>query len=753
MTRILYYIPILLLLASCSNLKKLPAGDKLYTGATLKFTDDPKGKKLLRTELEGLIRPVPNRKILGMRIPLSLYNLAKPPKGKGLNYLLREKWGEPPVLLSKLRAGYTAAVLRNHLQNNGFFNATTLFETIETEKTARAVYTVHAGEAYHINKVVLPEDSSMVASIIRTYRNESVLKPGERFSLDKIKEERDRIDLALKEEGFFYFNPEYLLVEVDSSLEGKVDLYVTVKPETPGLARQPYHIKDVTIYPNYSLEKDSLIQEDKVRPYKEFSLVDDDSLFRPIVFDRSVFLKEDSIYRRSSHNITLRRLVSLGSFKFIRAAFERVPGKPLLNATLFLTPYPKRTIQLELNGNSKSNNFIGSEVSLRMINRNLMRGAEKLDISLGGGFENQVGGGTTQLSTRSLTLNGEVGLSFPRFISPFRIINPRTPFVPNTRMAVGYEILKRSGLYTLKAVRGNYGYNWKQNNYWEHIFLPLNFNYVLPSNITPEFEAILSQDLALRQSFEKQFIIGSAYTLRFSNQAETKRWNTSFADFNIDLSGNALGLLTKERNASGQKQLLGNPFSQYVRFTADLRNYWKLSEGATWANRFLLGYGFSYGNSEVMPFVKQYFIGGSNSIRAFRARTLGPGSYHSTSSQLLASEAGDVKLEMSTELRAKLFSVVNGAIFADAGNIWFRKENAQKPGSGLENWSKEIAVGAGAGLRFDASILVVRFDLAFPLRKPWYPEGNRWVLDEISFGDKQWRKENMVLNIAIGYPF
>jgi outer membrane protein assembly factor BamA len=225
--------------------------------------------------------------------------------------------------------------------------------------------------------------------------------------------------------------------------------------------------------------------------------------------------------------------------------------------------------------------------------------------------------------------------------------------------------------------------------------------------------------------------------------------------FNVDLSGNSLGLVSGAlKDGASQKTLFGIPFAQYLKFSADVSNFWKLNpSGLTWANRVSLGYGYAYGNSQSLPFVKQFFIGGSNSIRAFRARTLGPGSHRSEASQFFASEAGDVKVEVNTEIRAKLFSIVNAAAFIDAGNVWLRRENPQKPGSGLDGAWKEIAVGTGVGLRFDASIIVVRFDLAFPLRKPWLAPEDRWVIDKISLGSAQWRRENLVLNIAIGYPF
>lgn len=750
--RLLYLFAFSILISSCSNLKKLPAGEKLYTGATIKFVDKPHNKKELEASLNELLRPRPNKKTLGMRIKLSMYNLAKTPKKKGLNYLLRNKWGEAPVLFSKARPGYSANVLKNHLENNGYFDATSRFETKETEKTAHLIYYIHTGQEYTINKVYLPEDSSMVASTIRTVGGTSLLKKDDPFKLSIVKEERERIDNALKEEGFFYFNPDFLLVEVDSTLKGKVNLYITVKPETPALAKEQFRINNITIYPNYSLEKDSLAKT-TIRKYRNFILSDPDSLFKASIFRRSVFLKPDSLYRRSAHNITLRRLVNLGPFKFIRANFDRAADstKPLLNTTLYLTPYKKRTIQLQLSGSTKSNNFVGSELKLKMLNKNLFRGAESLEFNLSGGFETQVGG--NQLSTNSYTLKSEVILSFPRFVSPFKFINPRTPFVPRTRIGMSYEQLSRTDLYTLRALRAGLSYDWQKNSHWENIFTPINLVYSLPTNITPEFQDMLDQDLALRQTFEKQFIVGTMYTKKYNNQQDAKRRNTTVADFSIDVSGNAAGLLFSGKNSEGQKTILGTPFSQYIRLTADVRNFWQLNNSLKWANHFTAGFGYAYGNSTSMPFVKQYFVGGSNSIRAFRARTLGPGSYQSPTSELLASEAGDVKLELSSELRAKLFSLINAAIFVDAGNIWLRKENPLKPGSGLEDWTNEIAVGTGAGLRIDASILVVRFDLAFPLRKPFLPKGERWTFGDIKFSDQQWRKENLILNIAIGYPF
>jgi outer membrane protein assembly factor BamA len=188
----------------------------------------------------------------------------------------------------------------------------------------------------------------------------------------------------------------------------------------------------------------------------------------------------------------------------------------------------------------------------------------------------------------------------------------------------------------------------------------------------------------------------------------------------------------------------------------EFRHYLQLGGERQLASRIIAGAGFAYGNSNEMPFIKQFFNGGTNSIRAFRARSIGPGSFDgsTTTNTFLADQSGDLKLEFSTEYRAKIYDIVKGALFVDAGNIWLLKDNPDKPGAQFsKDFFKELAVGVGAGLRFDFSFLVLRTDLAFPIRKPYLPEGDRWVLDQVSFGNSSWRKENLVFNLAIGYPF
>ncbi|HEY0274316.1 MAG TPA: BamA/TamA family outer membrane protein, partial [Chitinophaga sp.] len=488
--------------------------------------------------------------------------------------------------------------------------------------------------------------------------------------------------------------------------------------------------------------------------YKNFRISDPKKEFKPIVFDRIMMLEPDSLYRLRKHDATLQRLVSLGTFKFIKAQFRPYSrDSSLLNATFFLTPYPKHSLQFELRGTSKSNNFVGSEIAVSTKNRNWLHSATLLELNLSGGFEVQNGG--QNIGKNSYTLKGELAATFPRFITPFRL-NPVTPFVPRTRISAAYELWSQQDLYKLNSFNLQAQYIWKQSRYVSHTLSPISITFVLPTDTTAAYDSIIHYDPSQRAALEKQFILGSNYTFTYNNQND-KRVHGFYFSANADIAGNLAGLFLKKNQGDTAKAILGVPIAQYVRFQVDGRYYWRLSRNVTWVNRVFAGYGLPYGNSRQLPFIKQYFTGGSNSLRAFRARTLGPGSYRlpDSISRYIANESGDIKLELNSELRMHLVSILNAALFVDAGNIWNQKYIPDQPGSEfhLSNVPAQTAVGAGVGLRVDASIVVVRLDLGIPLRKPWLDPGQRWVFNQIDFGDGAWRKENMVLNIAIGYPF
>jgi outer membrane protein assembly factor BamA len=762
------YIKYLMMLVSlffvfgCSNTKYLPEGDLLYTGASVEVKDSvikKKQRKELEKELEDLLRPKPNKQFLGLRPKLWIYNIAgEPKKDKGIRYWLRNKVGEEPVLFSKVDLDYNASVLRNYTENRGYFKTRVSADSTAKNKRATAEYTVIPKKQYIIKSVTFPDDSLKMSKIIGRSSRRSLLKVGRPYDLDVIKSERERIDARLKEKGYYYFNPDYILAKVDSSKgDHEVKIKLVIKPDAPPKALTAYKIGKIVVYPNFSISKDSIKYTQKdITQYNDFTIIDTANTFNPRVFDRTIYFKKGDLYNRKDHNLTLNRFVNLGTFNFVKNEFRQSDSLPnTLDSYYYLTLLPKKFIRVEVLGKTNSASYTGTEVNVNWNNRNLFRGAELLTVSVFGGADFQLSGANN--GKNIYKLGAETSLTWPRFIVPFKKIDGSSEFVPRTKATLRYEFQNRTQLYALNSFNASFGYLWKENIRKEHQLNVLDVTYVSPNNVTEEYQQDILDDPALGKVIEKQLIFGPTYQYTYTNTMQKRKKNTFYFNGEIDLAGNVTGLVTGANVKEGnQKNIFDVPFSQYVKIRADFRHYLKLSKESELASRIIVGLGIPYGNSLALPTSKQFVVGGTNSIRAFRARSLGPGSYLNvpTVNDYLPDQSGDLKLEFSTEYRAKLFSIVRGALFVDAGNIWLMNEDPNKLGAKFsKDFMKEIAVGAGAGLRFDLSFLILRTDLAFPLRKPYLPENERWVIKDIDFGSGPWRKENLILNIAIGYPF
>ena len=737
-------------------------GELLYTGAKLTVEGkeaSKKEKKVLKAALKEVVRPKPNSTILGLRPKLYVYNLAgTPKKEKGFRYWLKTKVGEAPVSYSQVDLEYNKSVLQNFAENSGYFNTKTVADSTRRGKKATAEYIVKPGKQYKIKEVKFPTDSSIISIAVRDTKRRSLLKNEEGYSLDAIKEERIRIDARLKEKGFFYFNPDYLKVQVDSTVaDHQVDLIVKVKEEAPKLAETPYKINKIIVYPNYSIGSGSLkTNTDSVQKYNDLTIIDSENIFKPQIFDRALYFKKEDLYNRTDHNLSLNRLVNLGTFKFVKNQF-RVSDTigNYLDAYYYLTPLPKKSIRLEALAKTNSANYTGTELNLNWSNRNTFRGAELLKISAFGGLEVQVSGQNNGFNV--YRFGTEANLVWPRLVAPFKLNSPSS-FVPKTKASLGYEFQNRIKLYSLQTFKGSFGYLWKENERKEHLLNVTEITYVSPQNVTPLYQQQILANKSLGKVIEKQLIFGPTYSYTYTNTLQKRKKNTFYYKGSIDLAGNIAGLVSGANVQKGDTiKLFDVPFSQFIKIENDFRHYYKLGPDSQLASRVIVGAGYAYGNSNEMPFIKQFFIGGTNSLRAFRARSIGPGSFDVASTNtntFLPDQSGDFKLEFNTEYRAKIYGLLKGALFLDAGNIWLLKENTDKPGAKLsKKFLNELAVGAGAGLRFDFSFLILRTDFAFPIRKSYLPDGNRWVVDQINFGSGAWRKENLIFNLAIGYPF
>lgn len=748
------------LFLGCSGTQNIPEGDLLYVGHTItieKNNDSKKEAKKIKAELDELIRPKPNKSLLGMRPGIFFYNIYDTvKKDKGFKYWVKYKLGKEPVLMSDVDLEYNKKVIQNYIENNGFFNVETKSDSTRRGKKAKANYTIQLNNQYKIKSVIFPQDSILLSKEINKLKEKSFLKVGNPYNLDDIKNERARIDANLKEQGFYYFNENYLLVQVDSTVaKHEVDLILKIKNDIPEKAKNQYTINKIFVYPSFNLKRDTIAgrKQDTIQ-FQDVTIIDNKTVFKPFIFEKTLLFNKGDLYNRTTHNLSLNRLITLGTFKFVKNEFKENDSiKNQLDAYYYLTPLPKKSIQIETLAKTNSANYSGTELNINWSNRNTFKGAELLKISAFAGLEVQVSGQNNGFNV--YRFGGEANLIWPRFIAPFKMTSG-SAYVPNTKATIGYEYQLRTQLYTLKTLNSSFGYIWKENERKEHKLNAINIAYTSSNNVSDLYQSQINENPSLQRVIDKQLILGTNYSYTYTNTMVQNKKNNIYFRGELDLSGNSTGLALGANDSNNPKTILGVPFSQYTKAEVEFRHYYNFSKETKLASRVIIGAGIPYGNSKELPFIKQFFIGGTSSIRAFRARSIGPGTFNGneTNNSFLPDQSGDLKFEFNTEFRGQIYNFIKGAVFVDAGNIWLLNENEEKPGAKFSSqFLNQLAVGTGVGLRFDFNFLILRTDLAFPLRKPYLPKGQEWVLDEINFGNSGWRKENLIFNLAIGYPF
>ena len=737
---------------SCSETKSLEEGQYLYNGASIKINAVPpisrSKTRVLKTELTGLLRPKPNGTFLGIRVKLLLYNMAGKPKGKGLRYLIREKLGEPPVIATFTSMEKNRAILQNRLENRGYFKDTVILDTVYKGRKLGAVYTADIGKQYTIRNISFPSSPDSLSQEISSMADKSLLKKGDPYNLDVIKNERTRIDVNLKQKGYYYFRPDDLLIRADSTVgDHQVDMNLIIKKSTPAEAYNVYRINEVVVFADYNVHVDTSINVSDLPKFQGYTIIDSEKLFKPQIFTRALVFKSGDIYNRRDHDLSLNRLISLGVFKFVKIRFDETDtAQRKLNAFYYLTPTEKKSIRFEVSGLTQSNDANGGQISVNWRNRNIFRGAELLTTTVYLGYLRQyLGAG---VHTNTTKLGADVSLYVPRVIGPVKF-QTNSGFIPKTKFNIGYEFFDQSAEYTLNSFKASFAYVWKESITKEHTLEILRVNLVNPTHIDSLYQLQLDTNIVLARSIERAFIIGPTYNFNFNSQLQPNHnKNNYYFNGNIDLSSNILGIVSgaNVQKTGIQKTLFNVPYSQYLRGEIDFRHYLNLSQYTVLASRITGGIGYAYGNSYTMPFIKEFFVGGANDIRAFRSRSLGPGSYYAGNEQtaFVADQPGDIKMEINSELRFKLFSIVRWAFFVDAGNDWTIHYDSSRVGSQFTNkWPSQIAVGVGTGLRLDISILLLRLDLGIPVREPWLTSSDKWVFDS----------KNSVINFAIGYPF
>jgi outer membrane protein insertion porin family len=747
-------LAMLSMIYACSVEKYIPADKLLYAGAEIQFNegaDTIKDLKILKEELERVLKPVKNKEFLGMRPGLYFHYKAQKKKPGFINKFLNKKLGEEPVYSTRINQSQTESLLLNRLDNRGYFfsEVTSKVENDTVKKEATVDYTITLSQPYLLEHYKIDSDSSLVYHDISTGISNTIIKKGMRYDLAILKKERERIDLDLKKKGYYNFSPGLLIFEADTNQYSnkRFDVFLRLKKDVPNKTIVPYKLTKVNVFPNHVIGNDSIPQDTTRYAGKYF--IQDVEYFKPKRLDPFILLEEGQYFNPSLSSATSRRLSTIGAYKFINIRYDEIDSLStdslgVLEANIFLSPLNKRAIRAELQAVTKSNNFAGPNLVLSYVNRNLFKGGEILNLTGKFGYEFQLSKGN-QSGFSSLEFGVGADLIYPRLLFPISISNDFFKYaIPKTKISLGADYLTRTQLFSLTSFSGSFGYFWDANKYVTHNFNPISVNYVKLANTTDEFEQILNENPFLRTSFDQQFIAGLTYTFTYNGMVDVAKTHQFFTNFNLDIAGNTLDLISSGKNDGEPKKVAGLEFAQYAKADIDIRYHFNFGKEQKIATRLFAGLGLPYGNSEVMPYTRQYYSGGPYSVRAFKTRSLGPGTYvpDLDGSDSYFDQTGNLRLEANVEYRFPIFSYFKGALFADAGNVWNTNENEALPGGKFSSdFINELGVGVGAGLRVDIQSFVIRFDLAAAIKRP--TDAKEFNFDY----------QNPVLNFAIGYPF
>lgn len=750
-------------LSSCRSTKYVPENQYLLKGYKIEVDN----RKIKKDELDKFVRQRPNKKILGVRVFLGVYNMSNIEKNNWLNRWLR-RIGEEPVIFDPFVTERTSRQLGSYMQNKGFFNALVRDTVVKENQKARVIYNVTANAPHRIRNVSYAIEDSTLVDFILADTTQSLIKPNKIFDVDYLQSERERIETYLKNRGFYNFSREYVFFTADSTVGNlNIDITIGVKKymhplgnnEFEAGAHPRYRINQVYVYMNYDPREALTGQAAYLEKFDTISLDGLNLLYqeelnlKPRVITQSTFMRPGDIFRQESVDRTYRNLFGLRVFRLINIRFRETlneEGLPALDAVIQLTPFNQQAYTLEVEGTNSSGDF-GFGGNLLYENRNIFRGAEIFNLKLKGGFE------TLRENERSVFSNTyeygiESNLRIPKFLLPLRSDSFIQKYNPQTNFTLAYNYQKRPD-YTRTIANFSFGYQWRGNRFTTHIVKPIEFNAVQLPFATQQFLDLISGTI-LEYSYQNHLISETNYSFIYNNQEIGRARDFKFFRFNIEFAGNSLAAIHNLANAPKTDEsylLFGTEFAQFIRSDADFRYYQYLNEGNSIVYRIFMGAGLPYGNSRALPFEKKYFSGGANSIRAWQVRSLGPGSYYEETDRSFPNRTADIKLEANLEYRFDLFWVLKGALFLDAGNIWAINSSDTREGSvfKIDKFYQDIAIGTGFGTRFDFSFFVFRLDLGMKLRNPARDPGNRWIPwgRKLSFG------EDFVINIGIGYPF
>lgn len=681
------------------------------------------------------------------------------------NQLMR--WGEDLAVFDSTKVTISALNLTNYLFSKGYFNATIESKILTSDKKTTVTYNINENKAYRIDSMIyVIKDPSIEKLFMENIKDQLLLD--KQYDQDLFGEERTCVYDLMTNNGFYNFKRQYVIFEVDSTMLNEHRLVVrqTITNPIDQYSHELYRQDSVI----FSADLAGASRYLKPVDYNNVTYNFKGSNYSERLLGRRIFLYKDSLYSKKLTLQTQQQLSYLDIFKFVNVNYDTTGGQFIAN--IFTSPLKKYQTSTEtglslfesqgripgpfFNLNIKGRNIFGNLEIIQFDGNVSIQGLENVNSST----EDQ-----SSLNYSRLQYGGKVSLTFPQFLFPFSedLRNIIGRYNPRTKISGGINFEERIGEYKRNTINTNMAYIWQVDNTAQYTFTPFDANYIF-SDLTKSFNDQLSETSSPTTiaSFNPSFFVFSSFAARFNNGNYGVGNNDAhFFQASIESGGNLLGIfdqLTESQNLENYK---------YLRGTFEYRQNIRLTRRSAFAYKINLGAAYSYAGGS-LPYEKYFFAGGSNSVRAWRPRRLGPGAYaildpeEPTEDLVIdytTERSGDILIESSVEFRSSLVGFIDYALFVDAGNMWLWKSdgldgdfsNPEEKGKfDIKKAPNQIAIGTGFGLRLDFSFLVLRLDLAYKVLDPGMPKGERLLLDNYKF-NTLWKEPN--LNIGIGYPF
>ena len=777
----LIYIVIALFLVSCSMTKNIPEDDQLFTGLTKITYEKPAPEPdslppapfvTVQEEVEAALATAPNGAIFGSsyhRVPfsfgVSVWNHYQGAES-GFGKWMLKNFGKQPVLMSWVNPMLRAQVAQSVLRNHGYFNGQVSYEIVQQKnpKTAKIGYTVTPGRLYRLDSIGYFGFPAEADSLIRTSLDDAIIHRGDPFVVSNLEAERKRISMLMRNNGYYYYQPSYTSYLADTfAVDGKAQLQLRLAQGIPANATKKWYLGRITI----NMRKTFMEQPTDSFQGRFFKVRFSGKKppIRPRVLMADLRLRPRQLYSYDDHQQSLSKINAMGLFSMTDFTFtpRDTLGSDTLDLTLNCVFDKPWDFYVETNFNARTIGRIGPELRLGVTRRNAFRGGEKIDVNLHGSYEWATSGGS---SMNNYEFGADASIEFPRIIAPFfggnrirrdkqgRPIRRRRFYTtPTTRAKISADVIYRPDYYKMYVMSAEWTYRWQPTAMSRHEFSPLTLKYQLMRGKTAAFDSLQKTNPYLRVAMQDYFIPEMRYTYTYTSPASYLnpiRWETTIAE-----SGNLLSLAYMAAGKSWNekdKNLISNPYSQFVKIETDFTKTWTLSTTTRLVGHLNTGFLWYYGNSSWIPNSEQFYVGGAQSIRAYPVRGIGPGNVESFGDRAVdyMMRNGNLKLLGNLELRQCLFGSLHGALFLDAGNVWVvpnKSDNSETPGQFyFKNMFREMAVGTGVGIRYDLGFLVLRLDWGIGLHVP-YDTGKSGFFNTDGFS------RNQTLHFAIGYPF